>query len=222
MAPQPLDLASTSSAELDSPVSWGNDASGDVSCQVPQKATRLTVEPDSTAEALRCRARKFNDRDMSLGHRGVHTPPNDKELHLRKHIRTTESSDANDIVPSQSMHIPQDNAHGTFSPGTIADDASRGTLTLPPPGTIESDQANDFKSHLPHSYHTISMDSLLNKQGFLGSREFLTLQLQDKDLIERQRANDEFLKFDQGIYFYNHNLKGNKPLLPQSLARLLM
>jgi hypothetical protein len=223
MAPQPLDLASTPTAELDFPTSRGNDASEDASRQVTRKATRLTVEPDSTAEALRCRARKFNDRDMSLGHRGVHTPPNDKELHLRKHNRNTEASAANDIVPSRSMHIPQDIAHGTYFPGTNADDyTSQGTLTPPPPGTIESDQANDFKSHLPHSYHTISTDSLLNKQGFLGSREFLTLQLQDQDLIERQRANDEFLKFDQGIYFYNHNLKGNKPLLPQSLARLLI
>ena len=100
---------------------------------------------------------------------------------------------------------------------------AEGSESIQPEGRgVHTSASTEFRHHLPLAYETIRIDSLLSKQGFIDKDLFLKLQLNDNSILAHINGKDKKLSFnnDQGIYFYN--LQGNKPYLPQSLARILI
>jgi len=79
-----------------------------------------------------------------------------------------------------------------------------------------------FRNYLPESYETLRLDNLLNINGFINKPIFLALQAQDPFVKEHLTIKDSRLIFDNGIYFYSSRTGNAKPILPKSLARILI
>jgi len=81
---------------------------------------------------------------------------------------------------------------------------------------------HSFGNYLPHNYETLRLDNLLDINGFIPKSHFLALQTQDSFVQELLTKKDGKLNVLDTLYYYSVHPGNNKPILPKSLARVLI